>query len=137
MKSQFHLALPCINIEKTKKFYLNILNAELGRTSFNWFDINFYGTQITFTDTGDFNFEYESYNLGKDMLPTFHFGVIIDFELWEQLFKKLNAKDVKITAEAIFFEKKVGEHLSFFITDPNEYTIEFKSFKNYGEVFKV
>ena len=30
-----------------------------------------------------------------------------------------------------------GEHLSFFIKDPNNYMIEFKSFKNSSETFKT
>jgi hypothetical protein len=39
--------------------------------------------------------------------------------------------------EATYLENKVGEHLSFFIKDPNKYMVEFKSFKNYGEIFSV
>lgn len=40
-----------------------------------------------------------------------------------------------MTTEVTFFENKVGEHLSFFVKDPNGYMVEFKSFKNPDEVF--
>ncbi|WP_299903079.1 VOC family protein [uncultured Aquimarina sp.] len=136
-KAEFHLALPCEDIGKTKDFYTNILGATLGRHTDNWIDINLYGNQITFTKAGTFNFDFKNYRLGGQILPSFHFGVIVDMETWEKLYSHLSSKDIEVTTEVTFFENKVGEHLSFFVKDPDGYMVEFKSFKNTGEVFTV
>ncbi|WP_025740842.1 VOC family protein [Aquimarina pacifica] len=136
-KAEFHLALPCEDLEKTKNFYVYKLGGQLGRYSDTWIDINFYGNQITFTKAGNFNFNFKNYRLGEQVLPSFHFGVIIDSERWDTLYLRLCSMNLEVTTEVTFFENKVGEHLSFFIKDPNGYSVEFKSFKNHGEIFTV
>lgn len=131
----FHLALPCNNIDKTKKFYQNTLGAKLGRSSDSWADINLYGNQITFTAAGSFDFEYKSYRLGEHILPSFHFGIVIDSEPWQKLHDYLVKSDLDVTDGLNFFKGKKGEHRSFFVKDPNGYMVEFKSFKNPEAVF--
>jgi extradiol dioxygenase family protein len=61
MAEHFHLALPCLSITKTRAFYNEVLGAQIGRSSIKWLDINFYNHQITFTESGPFNFESKSY----------------------------------------------------------------------------
>jgi len=133
--AEFHLALPCEDLEKTKDFYINKLNAKLGRSTDNWLDVNLCGNQITFTKTGDFSFDFKNYRLNNQILPSFHFGVIIDVETWGKLYSRLFSMDLEVTTEVTFFENKVGEHLSFFVKDPNGYMVEFKSFKDHREIF--
>jgi hypothetical protein len=136
MTTPFHLALPCSNIDLTRDFYVYILGAKAGRSAENWVDINLFGHQLTFTRSGDFKFDFKNYRLNDQILPSFHFGVIVDVETWGKTYSRLLARDVEITTEVTFLEHKIGEHLSFFITDPNGYRIEFKSFKNAEEVFE-
>ncbi len=136
-KAEFHLALPCENLEKTKDFYTFRLGAKLGRYTDQWADINLYGNQITFTKSGDFSFDFKNYRLGEQILPSFHFGVILDIEIWGKLYSNLLVMDLEVTTEVTFFENKIGEHLSFFIKDPNGYMVEFKSFKDDREIFKA
>jgi len=135
MEAQFHLAFPCENIETTRNFYVDILGASKGRQADKWSDINLYNHQLTFTEAGDFNFDFKSYKLGNTILPSFHFGVIIPVEEWGKLYNKLFQSNQEVTTEVTFMEDKIGEHLSFFMIDPNGYMIEFKSFKNNNEVF--
>ena len=137
MKAQFHLALPCKSIEVTKNFYTSILGASLGRYADKWADINLYDNQLTFTQAGDFNFNFKNYKLGESVLPSFHFGVIIPVQVWGDLYTKLFKSNYEVTTEVTFMKNKIGEHLSFFITDPNGYMIEFKSFKTENEVFSA
>jgi len=137
VKAAFHLALPCEDTEKTKDFYVYILGAKQGRSTDTWIDINLYGNQLTFTEAGSFNFDFKSYRLNGQLLPSFHFGVIVDVNTWGKLYSRLIKKDLEITTEATFLEHKIGEHLSFFVTDPNGYKIEFKSFKNAEEIFST
>ncbi|WP_452597991.1 VOC family protein [Pontimicrobium sp. MEBiC01747] len=136
MKAAFHLALPCKSVEDTRQFYINTLGAKVGRSSETWVDINLYGNQLTFTNTGAFKFNFKNYKLSDKILPTFHFGVVVDNDTWKKLYKKLSKNNFDVTTEVTFLENKVGEHLSFFITDPNEYMVEFKSFKNAEEIFE-
>jgi extradiol dioxygenase family protein len=135
MKANFHLALPCRDLKKTKVFYIDALGAKMGRNSENWIDIDLYGNQLTFTTAGDFNFDFKNYRLGDQILPSFHFGIIVDVELWGQLYARLVSQPLNLTPKATHMKGKTGEHLSFFVKDPNGYMVEFKSFKNEDEVF--
>ena len=40
-----------------------------------------------------------------------------------------------LTGRKRFLKNKKGEHVSFFVKDPNGYVLEFKSFKNNEETF--
>ena len=135
MKANFHLALPCIKLRKTRAFYVDLFGARCGRSGENWLDIDLYGNQLTFTKAGDFKFDFKNYRLGDQILPSFHFGVVMEVELWGQLYARLHSTPLELTPKATYMKEKVGEHLSFFIKDPNGYMVEFKSFKNSDEVF--
>ncbi|RED45981.1 VOC family protein [Seonamhaeicola aphaedonensis] len=136
MNAKFHLALPCKDISETRKFYTEVLGMPLGRHTETWLDVNLYGNQITFTKSGDFNFNFKDYRLGDHVLPSFHFGVIVDTDYWGELYTKLfQDSNLEVTTEVSFMEHKIGEHLSFFVKDPNGYMIEFKSFKSAREIF--
>lgn len=136
MATQFHLALPCVNVNQTRFFYIDILGATIGRSAVKWADVNLYNNQITFTECGPFKFECKSYNFNGDILPSFHFGIILEKTEWEQVYNRLISKKYDIVSEVKFLENKTGEHQSFFIKDPNDYTVEFKCFKNSNEVFE-
>jgi extradiol dioxygenase family protein len=137
MNAQFHLALPCDDIKKTRDFYVFVLGAKLGRRTDTWLDINLFGNQLTFTEAGSFNFDFKNYRLNGQLLPSFHFGVIVDSDTWGKLYSRLLEKDLEVTTEATFLESKTGEHLSFFIKDPDGYSIEFKHFKYAEEIFSI
>ena len=137
MKAQFHLALPCEDIEKTRDFYVFVLGAKQGRSAGTWVDIDLYGNQLTFTKAGTFNFDFKNYRLNGQLLPSFHFGIIVDIDTWGRLYTRLFEKNFEVTTEATFLENKIGEHLSFFIEDPNGYSVEFKHFKNSDEIFST
>ncbi|WP_431123449.1 VOC family protein [Flagellimonas flava] len=136
MDTKFHLALPCKSIEETKTFYVETIGAEIGRSTENWLDINLFGNQLTFTQTGDFNFDFKNYKLDDYVLPSFHFGVIVSVDIWGKLYARLFQMDLEVTTEATFMQEKKGEHLSFFVLDPNGFMVEFKSFKNPSEIFE-
>ncbi|MBT8282007.1 MAG: VOC family protein [Muriicola sp.] len=133
--SAFHLALPCYSVTKTKKFYTDVLGADLGRHSTQWADINLYGNQITFTKSGEFSFNYKSYKFGDSILPSFHFGVILNEKSWNEVYHQLSEIRDKNSEPITFLKNKKGEHSSFFVEDPNGYVVEFKCFKESTEVF--
>lgn len=56
METSFHLSLPFTSIFGTKKFYIDIIGANLGRYANNWVDIDLFGHQVTFTQVVKFDF---------------------------------------------------------------------------------
>ena len=137
MASSFHLSLPCLSIKATRDFYVNLVGATLGRQAQNWLDVNLHGNQITFTKAGKYEFNSPNYTFEKTVLPAFHFGVILELEDWQKTFERLKAHKIKITGELKFLKDKKGQHSSFFVTDPNGYSLEFKCFNNSSEVFST
>ncbi len=132
----FHLSLPCRSISKTEDFYVDVIGAALGRHNSRWLDIDLFGNQITFTKSGEFNFAYRSYKFEDSVLPSFHFGVIVDRDTWDRIYHRLMGSEYEITTEVTFLKDQTGEHVSFFIQDPNGHMVEFKSFRKQKEMFK-
>lgn len=135
MNKSFHISLPCLDIERTKDFYIDKIGAHLGRSNNNWLDINLFGNQITFTKSGRFDFHFQNYSFEGKILPSFHFGVILDITTWGTVYSKVNAQNIEVFDEITFLKGKKGEHISFFVKDPNGYMVEFKSFSDASEVF--
>lgn len=135
MEKLFHLSLPCENLVETKVFYVDTIGASLGRYTNNWLDINLFGHQVTFTKAGKFDFTNPSYKFEGNVLSSFHFGIILNKEAWENVYSKLKIQDLDITAKATFLKNKSGEHESFFVKDPNDYMIEFKCFSNPNDIY--
>lgn len=135
MNRPFHLSLPCKDMDETKKFYLESLGLKHGRNNSHWLDVELFDHQLTFVMTDKFQLRNPSYKLDATVLPMFHFGVILETNEWEEMYDKTNSWLLGIEPKQTFFKDQLGEHHSFFITDPNGYTIEFKTFVKNDEVF--
>ena len=135
METSFHMSLPCLSVTKTKDFYTKSIGASLGRTTKSWVDINLFHHQLTFIKAEKFHFNNPNYVFEGKILPSFHFGVIVDMETWERIYTKLKAQNLEVVTQATFLKDKPGEHLSFFVKDPNGYMLEFKSFKDPKQMF--
>ncbi|WP_242202210.1 VOC family protein [Aestuariivivens insulae] len=136
MQTSFHMSLPCQSVKETKSFYNNI-GASFGRSTLNWVDVNFYGHQITFIKAGKFNFNSPNYVFEGKILPSFHFGIILDHTTWQNSYAKLKELQLDLVTQSTFLKHKAGEHHSFFVKDPNGYMLEFKSFKDSNDVFNT
>jgi len=135
METSFHMSLPCLSVKETKSFYTSI-GASLGRMTQSWVDINLFGHQITFIKAGKFNFNNPNYVFEGKILPSFHFGVIVDLETWNGVYSKLKLRELELVDQTTFLKGNTGEHISFFVKDPNDYMLEFKNFKNSSDVFE-
>jgi hypothetical protein len=129
------MSLPCLSVKETQDFYINNIGASAGRTSENWVDVNLFGHQITFIKAEKFNFNNPNYVFEGKILPSFHFGVIVDIDNWKKIYTKLTKQALEVVTKTTFLKDKTGEHLSFFIKDPNDYMLEFKSFKEPKDMF--
>ena len=134
---RFHLAFPVKDINTTKDFYRKILDCNVGRESESWVDFNLYGHQIVAHLSPEECNDVDTNNVDGDQIPCRHFGVILEWYEWEELSKKLKMNNVSfLISPKIRFESKPGEQGTFFIQDPSENVIEFKTFKNDSHVFK-
>ncbi|MEL6181226.1 MAG: glyoxalase, partial [Myxococcota bacterium] len=44
---RFHLAFPVADLEATRTFFVDLLDARVGRESDRWLDFDFYGHQLS------------------------------------------------------------------------------------------
>ena len=128
--------MPCLSVSETASFYSDILNCQTGRNASTWVDVDLYGNQLTFMESKDLNMNQSLYKFEGEVLPKFHFGVILDEEKWKECLSRMNDLDFVRNQSVEFLVGKSGHHLSFFIEDPNGYTIEFKCFVNPSEKFE-
>ena len=133
----FHLAFPVLNINETIQWYTKILGCKVGRQDKRWVDFNFYGHQIS-AHLVDQKIKFKNTNkVDGDNIPCRHFGIILDQIEWNKLSKKLILKKIDFILEPnTRFKGKVGEQSTFFIKDPSDNVLEFKSFKNDKMIFK-
>ncbi len=136
MKNPFHLAFPINDIEETKSFYKKHFNCEIGREDKKWVDFDFYGHQLSAHLRPEElqNTKKNSVD-GKDV-PVRHFGVILEWDTWHQLSSNLKETHIDFLIDPyIRFKGEVGEQATMFFLDPSGNALEFKSFKDPGQVF--
>lgn len=136
MESPFHLAFPVKNIASTKFFYKEVLGCEIGREDKKWVDFNFFGHQLSAHLKPDELKKTKKNHVDGKSVPVRHFGVILPWEKWQLLSKKL----IKINTEFIIepyvrFEGEIGEQATMFFLDPSGNALEFKSFKDSSQIF--
>lgn len=132
----FHLAIPVKEISTTRSFYRDILGCKEGRSSDNWVDFDFFGHQLVIHIKDDKkNIEVENKVDGKDV-PIPHFGVVLEWNLFSQLEKRIRSKVEFIIEPYIRFEGQKGEQKTMFFKDPSGNALEFKTFKNIDQLFE-
>ena len=72
---------------------------------------------------------------GKDV-PIPHYGVILPWDTFQSFAEDLKQKNIKFIIEPyIRFEGLVGEQATMFFKDPAGNALEFKTFKDIGQLF--
>ena len=137
MKTQpFHLSIPVRDLEKCRTFYRDVLQCEEGRSTNEWVDFNFFGHQFVLHQKDDFNPQRISNIVDGQDVPVPHFGVVLTWEDWEKLSKRLIEQNIQFQIEpCIRFKGKVGEQATMFFKDPEGNALEFKAFKDIGQLF--
>ena len=132
----FHLAIPVKEITETRYFYREILGCEEGRSSNHWVDFNFFGHQLVLhIDSSKANILNENSVDGKSV-PVPHFGIVLDWDVFENFEKKIRNKVEFIIEPYIRFEGQAGEQKTMFFKDPSGNALEFKTFKNINQLFE-
>lgn len=137
MTIPFHLAFPVNDLESTEHFYVELLGCKVGRRSEHWIDFDMGGNQISAHLRPDELSESKRNAVDGDDVPVRHFGLVLAWEDWHSLADRLQKSDVQFIIEPkIRFQGRVGEQATLFLRDPSGNALEFKSFKDSGQLFE-
>ena len=134
--SPFHIAIPVHNLDECRTFYREILNCEEGRSSDHWVDFNFFGHQLVihYKPKSEDSLHTNPVD-GKDV-PVPHYGVVLPWDIFHSFAEDLTSKGIKFIIEPyIRFKGLVGEQATMFFLDPAGNALEFKAFKDLGQLF--
>jgi len=131
----FHLAFAVTDLSSTLSFYTELVGCELGRRSDRWIDFDFFGHQIT-AHLVEALPPAATNPVDGDDVPSFHFGAVLEWEQWQELVDRLKTQGISFLIQPhIRFEGETGEQATCFIKDPSGNALEFKSFRNAGQLF--
>ena len=134
----FHLAFPVRDLEETKKFYTEILDCGIGRSSDKWIDFDFFGHQVVAHLTKGTKNQNETSAVDKKNVPVEHFGIILSIPDWKKLALSLEKKGINfIIKPYVRFKNLPGEQATMFFLDPSGNALEFKAFKSDSDIFKA
>jgi hypothetical protein len=134
----FHVAVPVYDLEEARQFYREVLNCAEGRSDDLWTDFDLYGHQFVIhykpRPEGDNKLHTNPVD-GHDV-PVPHFGVVLDWDEWHKLADRLKSFGIKFIIEpGIRFKELPGEQATMFFSDPSGNALEFKAFKDIGQLF--
>ena len=136
MIQPFHLAIPVKNLELCRTFYRDIIQCIEGGSDTHWVDFNFFGHQLVIHQKDDFTPQQISNPVDGQDVPVPHFGVVLSMYDWEELSERLKKNGTKFIIEpTIRFKGKPGEQATLFFKDPEGNALEFKAFKDIGQLF--
>ena len=127
--SAFHYAFKVKDIDSTRKFYVEILGCEEGRSTENWIDFNFFGNQLSAHVSKNLpDLDYCG-NVDGVMVPIPHFGCLLEKELFNKILEKLRTENIEFLVKPYKrYEGKTGEQMTMFVFDYSGNPLEFKSF---------
>lgn len=136
----FHVALQVRDLAEARRFYGGVLGCPEGRSARDWVDFDLYGHQLVC---------HLNPRLGRDGriaahfnpvdghgVPVPHCGVVLESAQWAALAARLREHDVDWVLEPCTrFAGLPGEQSTLFIRDPSGNALEFKSFRDLGQLF--
>ncbi len=136
MNNLFHLAFPVKDLEESRKFYVEILGCQEGRSSAEWIDFDLFGHQIVAHLAPDAAGVRHRNEVDADHVPIPHFGIVLEMENFKAFAQRLQIKGVEFIIEPkIRFAGETGEQATMFFLDPSGNALEFKGFADFSQVF--
>ncbi len=136
--SPFHLAIPVHDLPQARRFYGETFGLSEGRSSDQWVDFDFYGHQLVIHEHPKTAAQANAHTNPVDGhdVPVPHFGIVLEWGQWEKLAERLKGFGVKfVIAPYVRFKGQVGEQATMFLLDPCGNALEFKAFKDRGQLF--
>lgn len=133
----FHVAIPVYDVELARAFYRDVLQCPEGRSDKKWVDFNLYGHQFVIHYKPKIEEDKNHLNeVDGHQVPVPHYGVVLKWADWEKLAQRLRDHKIKFIIEPhIRFEGQPGEQATMFFLDPCGNALEFKSFKDFKNIF--
>ena len=136
----FHLAFPVDDLQRARDFYGRVLGCAEGRSSSEWIDFDFFGHQIVahlaparpaVPGAGDHHNAVDGHDV-----PVPHFGVVLPWDSFHALATRLREHGLRFVIEpGVRFAGQVGEQATMFFRDPAGNALEFKAFRDMGQLF--
>lgn len=130
----FHVAFAVDDLSSARDFYLSTLGCKerADNSGKSYAVINFFGAQMVLIEAPD---EVELSKADPTVEPQKHFGLIMDWEDWNDLADELRAKNVEFRiAPNVKEHPDIGTVGNMFVADPAGNYIEFKSYKDKSKV---
>jgi extradiol dioxygenase family protein len=120
----FHLSFVVPDKQESKRFYLETLGCSLGRDNEGWYDIIFFGHQLTI-------------HQATETLPAFkidHFGAILSKDEWQSVAARCKEHSVRFVLEPMVKNDGADdEYGKFVVNDPSGNALELKYYANFGQ----
>jgi extradiol dioxygenase family protein len=124
MIQPFHLSFVVPDKAIAKAFYIDVLGCELGRDNGTWFDILFFGHQLTIHQSSSQN---PAYRID-------HFGPVLNRDRWLAVVGICVSNQVSFVMKPTIKNKgQKTESGKFLINDPSGNLLEFKYYQNFSE----
>ena len=133
--SPFHLAFPVHDLDAARAFYGGLLGCAEGRSSAQWIDFDLFGHQIV-AHLAPGNGDAAHNPVDGHEVPVPHFGVILDWDAFDAFAARLQAAGIDfVIAPYLRFAGLPGEQKTMFFRDPSGNALEFKAFRDRGQIF--
>jgi len=134
--SPFHLAIPVHNLNECREFYREVLGCSEGRSSDQWVDFNFFGHQLVIHYKPKTDDQLHSNPVDGKNVPVPHYGVVLPWDEFNKFTSRIKGFNIDFIIEPyIRFEGQIGEQATMFFSDPSGNALEFKAFKDIGQLF--
>jgi extradiol dioxygenase family protein len=133
----FHLAFPVHDLAAARRFYGETLGCPEGRSDETWIDFDLYGHQlVAHLVSGRGPADAGANAVDGDDVPVPHFGVVLAMADWEAMADRLRRAGTRFDIEPhVRFPGQPGEQATMFFRDPSGNALEFKAFRDLGQLF--
>ena len=131
----FHVAFAVDDLSSARDFYLCTLGCKerTDTSGESYAVINFFGAQMVLIEAPG---EVELSKADPSVEPYKHFGLIMNWEDWNDLADELRAKNVEFRIGPNVKEHPhIGTVGNMFVADPAGNYLEFKSYKDKSKIF--
>ncbi len=133
---RFHYAFKVKDIESTRKFYVELLGCEEGRSTESWIDFDFFGNQLSAHISDEIPALDYCGKVDDIKVPIPHFGCLLTQSEFNQIQQSLESAEIEyIIKPQTRYEGKVGEQLTMFVLDYSGNPLEFKSYSDEEDIF--
>jgi hypothetical protein len=126
------------NLADARHFFTGMLGCTEGRSAPRWVDFDFFGHQISAHVHEEPDNVRATNAVDGDAVPVRHFGLILEWQQWEELARRLKQNGAEFIIEPkTRFVGQPGEQGTMFVRGPSGNALEFKTFRDFGDIFST